>query len=206
MSRLFPMSACVLLGLCLSWTASAQTAAPAPAPAPVPATPAELFPVETPARSWAVTTSVPHLLFPILEVTVERRLSSNLGVAVMVGAGKVTAESAVGVENTFRAFELGLSARYYVLGNFASGMQVGGAIEYLGLKGDNLNNTMVSGSGSGLLVAPFIGYKHTWSGGLTFDGQLGPGFVAARAEADNGAMTEENNTFAYLNLNLGWSF
>ena len=142
---------------------------------------------------------------PVLEITAERRLAAKVGVAAMLGAGEITASSGV-VENTFTVFELGLSARYYVLGSFNKGLQVGGAVEWLTVKGDDVNGSMLSGVGNGVLVAPFIGYKHTFSWGFTFDGQLGTAFTAIRAEADNGAMAEESNTSVYLNLNLGWSF
>ena len=162
-----------------------------------------LFPEATKApRNWAVTISPIHLVLPLVEFTVERRIKRKLGVALMLGGGSVTDD----LDNKFRVAEVGLSARYYVLGNFAKGMQIGGAIEFVSVKGDNINGSSVSVQGSGLVVAPFIGYKHTFGFGLTLDGQLGAGLTAIQAEADNGAREEESSVNVYLNLNLGWSF
>ncbi len=188
--------------------AHAQDTAPAPAPAPV--TKADLFPEKPPApRKWSVTT-FPLLLFaPILEVTVERRLHRNLGVAFMLGGGSFTAkaDTAGGADNKIKLFEVGTSVRYYGLGSFRKGLQFGAAVEYVRLTGDNLDGSMVSAVGSGLLLAGFLGYKYTWSFGLTLEGQLGPAFVAIRGETDDGAVQEsDSRVIAYYNFNAGWSF
>lgn len=162
---------------------------------------------DEPPRGWSVTLSPLHLVIgPIVEVTAERRVGDRLGFAVMVGAGQFTDESSNGVENTFTAFEGGISARAYVLGDFDQGLQLGGAVEYVHLSGDDVNNSGVSAVGSGLLLAPFVGYKHVWSFGLTFDGQLGPSYLAVRAEGDDGSTAEDSKVGVHLNLNLGWSF
>ncbi len=184
----------VLLGLCAPALAQSGDATPAPAalfekPAPTP-------------RNWAVTMSPVHLVLPVIEFAVERRLASNLGVALMFGGGSVTDD----LDNKFTVGELGVSVRYYGLGDFAKGLQVGAALEYLTVSGEDVNGSSVDVEGDGVVVAPFIGYKHTWGFGLTFDGQLGPAFTAIEAEADNGATEEESRVGAYLNLNLGWSF
>lgn len=200
--------------LLLGWIplAGAQgNGAPVPVdPTPAPATAAELFPVKAPSpRNWAVTISPVHFLLPVFEITGERRLSQNLGVALMIGAGSLTAkdESAGNVENTYKLAEIGASVRYYGLGTFAKGMQFGGALEFIRLTGDDIGGSMVSGIGSGLLLAPFVGYKHTMKLGITFDGQLGFSYAAIRAKTDNGLVQEDSKRVnAYLNLNVGWSF
>ena len=189
-------------------------AAPAPA-APEPATPApvtkaDLFPEKPPTPpNWTLTTFPLLLVVPILEVTLERRLKRNLGVAFMLGSGSFTdkADMPGEVDNKFKVFEIGTSLRYYGLGNFQKGLQFGAAAEYVRLSGENIGGNMVSGVGSGLLLAGFIGYKYTWSFGLTLEGQLGPSFAAIQGETDDGAVEESSKRFTtYINLNAGWTF
>lgn len=164
-------------------------------------------PQDEPARDWSVTLSPIHLVIgPIVEVTAEHRVGDRFGFAVMAGAGQFTDQSDTGVENTFTVFEGGISVRGYVLGDFDRGLQLGAAAEYLQLSGDDVNNSGLSAIGNGLLLAPFVGYKHVWSFGLTFDGQLGPSYLAVRAEGDDGSSAEDSKVGVHLNLNLGWSW
>lgn len=156
---------------------------------------------------WSVTISPIHLLIgPVAEVTVERRVGDMLGVAVMGGVGRFSDESSVGVENTFTVLEAGLSVRAYALGDFDHGLQVGASAEYVHLSGDNVNNSGVSAVGQGLALSPFLGYKHVWSPGITFDAQLGPSFLTLTAEADDGSSADDSEIGVNLNLNVGWSF
>lgn len=189
----------VLLGvLVASTSASAQ---------PGGGMPAAVLEAPAPIRQWAVTISPVHLAVgPIGEVTVEKSFGPKIGAAVMIGVGQFTDSPAFGAENTFRVFEAGLSGRYYALGSYRAGMQVGASIEFVTLSGDNVNNSNVSAIGNGVSVSPFLGYKHTWAMGLTFDGQLGPSFLAVKAKADDGSTAEESDVGVNLNLNLGWSF
>jgi hypothetical protein len=148
-------------------------------------------------------------VLPILEVTLERRLKRNLGVAFMLGGGSITdkADMPGEVDNKFKVFEIGTSLRYYGLGNFQKGLQFGAAAEYVRLTGENIGGNMVNGVGSGLLLAGFIGYKYTFGFGLTLEGQLGPQFAAIRGETDDGAVQESSKRFTtYVNLNAGWTY
>ena len=123
----------------------------------------------------------------------------------MVGAGKIRKELADG--NEFTLFELGMSARYYATGRFARGLQMGSAVAYVSIRGDDLNGGTVSGVARGLLLAVFLGYKYTWSGGFTLEGQIGPSYLALQAKADNSDDSENlSRTDTYVNLNMGWSF
>jgi hypothetical protein len=156
-----------------------------------------------------VTTFPLLLVAPILELTVERRLQRNLGVAFMLGGGSFTdkAEMPGEVDNKFKVFEIGTSLRYYGLGNFQKGLQFGAAVEYVRLTGDNLDGSTASGVGTGLLLAGFLGYKYTWSFGLTLEGQLGPAFAAIRGEIGDGAVQESRKRITpYFNMNAGWTF
>ena len=170
--------------------------------------PAAAQPAEVePGRDWSFTLSPVHLIVgPVAEVTVERRVGDMLGVAVMAGGGQFTDESSAGIENTFSVIEGGASVRAYVLGDFEQGLQVGASVEYVYVSGDDVNGSGLSAVGNGLLLSPFIGYKHVWSPGITFDGQIGPSYLALAAEGEDGSTAEDSDFGVNLNLNVGWSF
>lgn len=72
-----------------------------------------------------------------------------------------------------------------------------------------MNNTNITGTGQGIGIGPFIGYKVAASFGLTFVAQLGAQYNIATAEATDGTTTETDSASGIgplLNLNLGWSF
>lgn len=104
-------------------------------------------------------------------------------------------------------FEIGASARYYLIGSFRHGMQVGLEALYLSVSGDMENTLAV---GKGLCVGPFIGYKYIASFGLTVDIQGGAGYtlIGASASDDDGnsASDSDSDVLPILNLNIGWSF
>src|SRR5438874_13063933 len=68
----------------------------------------------------SVTFSPIHLVFPILEVTGEYRIDDKMGVAAIVGAGQISL-----LGSAFTVAELGGQFRYYVLGSFIHGMELG---------------------------------------------------------------------------------
>jgi hypothetical protein len=140
--------------------------------------------------STAITISPLHLVSPIVEITVEKRASENLGVAGIAGAG--TSEE-------YRVWELGVSGRYYLLGDFASGLQLGAEAVYV-----HINTGSSELSGSGLSVGPFVGGKWTANSGFTLDGQLGAQYVGTQASSGS-TSASEYSLGPLLNLNLGWS-
>lgn len=159
-------------------------------------------------HKWSWTISPIHLLLPVGEVTGEYRLSDRVGLAGILGVGQVTVEDTWGEETTFFTYELGASARYYVLGSFIHGMQVGLEALYAGVSGSKDD---VSGTGAGIAVGPFIGYKIAANVGFTFDAQLGTQYMMASAEASNNSngtsdSASDSGWGVLLNLNLGWSF
>jgi hypothetical protein len=199
----------LLASLCASAGARAEVtggapppAAPEPGPPPppvlgggVPAGP------EHPLRIVSVTISPLHLLSPILELTGEYRALDKLGVAVVAGAGKVSDSSGV-TPISATALELGAQARYYVLGDFRHGMQLGAELLYL-----HLSDAHVSIDGEGVAVGPFVGYKFTADVGFTFDTQLGVEYVGARAMSSaTGGSASGSRYIPLLNINVGWSF
>lgn len=186
----------ILVGACVALLPSVAAAVPV-APPPPP-----------PERAIAVTISPLHLLSPIVELTGEYRVGPKLGVAATLGAGSVTAKDGGGTEHRFTVGELGGSARYYVTGSFARGLQVGGELMYLLVELDDPMTT-VRATGDGLSVSPFIGYKWTGVGGFTAEAQGGLSVLVAQAHATDGttsADNEQSRVYPLINLNLGWSF
>jgi len=192
---------------------AARADPPAPVPAPVvgsgssPLAPQELGAPVVEARSldsrpvFSLTISPLHLFLPVVELTGEYRALDKLGVALVAGAGKYTSDSG---NISAGVLEAGAQLRYYVVGDFRHGMQLGAEVLYL-----HLTDDQVTATGEGVAMGPFAGYKIATRVGFTFEGQLGVEYVAARAEARNGAVTASDTNAAWiplLNLNVGWSF
>jgi hypothetical protein len=189
-------------------SATAPGAAPA-APggaAPAIAQPPGVLDVAPPAAAApdlptvAITISPVHLGVPMAEVTTEVRVADKLGIAAILGVGSFRDKA---TDMTVNLFEGGVSARYYVLGTFRKGLQLGAEALYLKADTDASN---IDVKAAGLSLAPFVGYKWTHSTGFTFDGQLGAAFVVARAKAETGQMAGDSRIGPLLNLNLGYSF
>jgi hypothetical protein len=141
-------------------------------------------------RSVAVTLSLIHLPFPIVEFTTEISLSSQFGLAATVGAGAIFSNA---------AFDVGISGRYYVIGDFDHGMQLGVEANYFSVDvGDG--NSEVLDFFLGLGVGPFVGYKVSADVGFTFETQLGVVYYVR----GNDHFT--NEFFPLINVNLGWAF
>jgi len=151
--------------------------------------------------SFSLTISPLHLFLPVVELTGEIRAADKVGVAAILGAGRYS-DTTNGVRVSASVYEAGAQFRYYVLGDFRHGMQLGAELLYLHLSDDNL-----SIRGAGVAVGPFVGYKVTADGGFTFDVQLGVEVVGAHAESDSrDAGASDSSVIPLLNVNLGWSF
>jgi hypothetical protein len=186
-------------------------------PPPAGGAPVAAGPVDTPKsvagadhddnlqHSVSVTLSPLHLVMPMVELTGEYRLADKLGVAGILGAGSIAVTDAVGTPR-FTAFEVGGQFRYYPLGSFIHGLQVGAEVLMVYLSG---SVGAVSATGAGVSAGPFVGYKIASNIGFTFDVQLGPAFMLVGAQASAGGRTEsakESQVGPLLNINLGWSF
>jgi hypothetical protein len=155
-------------------------------------------------RRFSLTFSPVHLVLPVVEVTGELRAADRVGVAVVAGAGTVPIE---GLDERVFAYEIGAQGRFYLLGDFDGGLQVGAEALWLGASSDDVDG--VEAVAAGLAIGPFAGYKHTFSFGLTLDGQVGAQYIAIAAEASDGDRTEteaDQDVIVLLNLNVGWSF
>ena len=157
-------------------------------------------------HTFSLTISPLHLVLPMGELTGEYRAGDKLGIGGILGFGSATVETSGGDEDTLTLFEVGATLRYYLLGSFIHGMQVGLEALYLHAGGDVGG---VAAAGEGLSVGPFIGYKIATNVGFTFDAQFGGTYVIAGAKASDGessASASESAFGALLNLNIGWSF
>jgi len=151
-------------------------------------------------KQVSVTLSPFLLALPMLELTTEGRLADRVGLAAVTGVGGVGGVTLI---------ELGVQGRYYVVGSFDHGMELGAELLYLYVGGSPTSSSSVSAQGSGFSAAPFIGYKIAARFGLTFDAQLGVGYTAVAATASSGAVSSSASSSGVtplLNLNLGWSF
>jgi hypothetical protein len=160
-----------------------------------------------PRRVLSLTISPFHLFAPIVEFTAEGRALDKLGVAVVAGAGKIS-EDTTDFEPAVsaRVLEVGLQGRYYLLGDFRHGLQLGAEALYLHLGENNIDT--VAAYADGIALGPFVGYKYTADVGFTFDGQLGFQRVGIAAKASgNGQTTSQRDSdyIVLLNLNVGWS-
>lgn len=149
-----------------------------------------------------VTVSAPHLVaFPMLEATVEARVSPRTGVALIGGRGGLHPTDELAA---LRLTEVGASVRRYLTGDFATGLQIGAEALYLHATATGPGDVAVFGAG--LSVGPFVGYKWTHRIGLSLEAQLGVAVVAVAAEADHGVTGDTAKVGPILNLGAGWSF
>lgn len=148
-------------------------------------------------HGFSLTISPIHLALPLVELTGEGRVADKVGVAGIAGLGTTSG---------YRTWEVGAQGRYYVLGDFDHGMQVGAEVLALRLSGDVDG---VDSSGSGVGAGLFLGYKIAARFGLTFDAQVGAQRYGVQASASSQGVSASESTAAIsplLNLNLGWSF
>lgn len=94
-----------------------------------------------------------------------------------------------------------MQARYYLLGDFRHGMQVGAEFLY----GWDVYK-QPSMSVRFPQPAVFAGYKYTSRGGFTVDGQLGVRRQGETLVAGSSRIEKKAKVLPMLNLNLGWSF
>lgn len=164
-------------------------------------------------RMMSVTISPLHLIMPIVEVTAEFKAHETVGLAALGGWGKMTQHDEVLGDINYDVWEVGGQLRYYALGDFDHGLQVGAEVLYVNVTSEDIETSTgtVSGVGDGVAVGPFLGYKIATELGFTFDGQLGVARMGIGAEAKNEGTgqteSEESSEWGpLLNLNVGWSF
>lgn len=145
----------------------------------------------------------------VLELLGEYAVTRKVSAAAILAFGKVTMKDPT--YDPANIYEVGAQGRFYPLGTFIHGMNVGA--EVLWTKADitaKSGNVSAAATASGLAVAPFVGYKIATNIGFTFDAHLGVRYYAlqANATASTGdtASAKQSDSAPLLRLNIGWSF
>lgn len=162
----------------------------------------------------SVTLSPFLLVLPVVRVNAEQRLLDKLGVAASLQVGQITVESTLNGETSetaFTTFGGVVSPRYYLLGSFIHGVQLGAELGYTYVDADDIGDTGISGVGQGVNLGAFFGYKIAANIGFTFEFQGGVQYLFATASAEDDASGEsasasQSAVSPLLNLNVGWSF
>ncbi len=158
-----------------------------------------------PGRRWTLSISPAHLLLPMLEATAELEALPGFGLAAVGGLGRFGDD-----DESYLAYEAGLQARYYLIGDFTKGLQLGAEALWMGVRGGEEGSSVVA-VGSGLQVGPFLGYKIVAGPGFTFELQVGAQYLLVEMEARDSsdgtsASAADNELILLLNLGLGWTF
>jgi hypothetical protein len=180
----------VIATMCSGGVAAAQVAPVQENPAPAPTV------ERTPPIS--VTWSPIHLALPVVELEGEYNVAPNMGVGLILGAGRVS-DSMDTVTAT--AYEVGGQFNYYFMNRF-DGLHGGAELLYI-TAGDVEQDSSITATG--LSAAGYVGYKLMTSIGFTFVAQGGVAYYVAQAESST-AMAEQKKVYPLINLNIGWSF
>ena len=138
----------------------------------------------------SLTFSPLHLTAATFEATGEFRVLDKLGLAIVAGGGGY---GGVGV------YEIGSSVRWYPIGTFVHGMQLGAEVLYAG-GGGGKSGTFVHADV--LSAGGFVGYKIATNIGFTFEAQAGVSGVVAGATG----IGTISGVLPLINANVGWSF
>jgi hypothetical protein len=148
--------------------------------------------------------------YNLIELTGEWRFGNKVGLAAIVGGGRMLVEDE-GYGYELGVFDLGGQAYYCLIGDFDHGLQLGVESVFVALRGADRYNGSVTASLGGISFAPFVGYKLALRSGFTVIVQAGGGlFVSTTHASHDESDTEVEQQAAALvplaNLNLGWSF
>lgn len=178
--------------------AAAEDVAPPPERAPAPA--ADSGPRVT--LMWAPI----RLIIPVGEITVEYRVMPKLGVSIELGGGQRTLTTG-GTDVKGTELEGGAQVRYYVLGDFHKGVELGGEILDEYVKFNNLPANVMGAAAGGVTAGPFVGYKIATQVGFTFEAQLGARYLLVDPPVSGqGSPMIDQRWEPLLHLNVGWSF
>jgi hypothetical protein len=123
-----------------------------------------------PIPRFSLTFSPLHLVGPMLELTGEGKLDDRFGLAAIAGFGTLATGNA-----RASVYELGVSARFYPIGDFRHGLQLGIETLYAGADSSGKGSASDGGSraATGVSVGTFLGYKYAAAVGFTFEAQGG---------------------------------
>jgi hypothetical protein len=149
-------------------------------------------------KTISITIEPLLFIYPMAEVTGEYRLSDQVGVAGIVGVGSFRFDD----DSRGSLFSLGAQGRYYAVGDFQHGLQLGAEGKYLSASATDGDLAI---AGGGVSVGAFAGYKYTANFGLTVDAQLGVQAYGVAASSDEFS-DSDSGVGPLFNLNIGWSF
>lgn len=147
----------------------------------------------------SITLSPLHFVLPAGELTAEFAITPQIGVAAIGGIGSIAND---GSNERTLVYEVGISPRYYVWGNFRQGVELGVEVLYAHASADS-QLVMTTLKAEGLAIGPYAGYKWASSVGFTLEGQIGASYFAVRGD---GATADDSRFALLLNLQAGWSF
>ena len=148
-----------------------------------------------------------RLVIPLVEFTGEYRVADKVGVSLQLGGGRRTlTQSMTDIKGT--EYEVGAQGRYYLLGSFTHGMELGAELleEYVKLD-EPLPANIVAAAAGGLTAGAFAGYKIATHFGFTFEGQVGARYLVMEpAVTGMGKPMLDSRWAPILHLNIGWTF
>lgn len=160
----------------------------------------------------AITFSPVLLLNPVFELTAEYKAMPKLGVALIAGYGSQTLEMNQ-KDYKFSLWEIGAQARYYLLGDFNHGMQLGAEVLHVNIPEKTYTDGIyeLTAYGTRLELGAFLGYKIATNIGFTFEAQAGVTTIPLMAtkpqiNSTNAASDDIDTIRPLININLGWSF
>jgi hypothetical protein len=161
-----------------------------------------------PKRKVSVMWAPLRLVVPLVEFTAEYRVLDKLGVSLTVGGGRREISSS-STTVSGREIEAGGQIRYYAIGSFDHGMEIGVDVLEENVKFDTLPAGTAAAAG-GLTIGPFLGYKIATRFGFTFETQLGARYLVVEPAlqgdpAVTGSFTD-SKWLPILHINFGWSF
>jgi hypothetical protein len=157
--------------------------------------PGVLRPPEPPLPRYALTFSPIYLAVPMGKVSAEVRVNNKVGVSALAGLGWLTF-TAPPVKTHLILYQVGAQGRYYVIGNFRHGVQLGAEVAYLHDTSPFRNQYPLSSDA--LSLAPFVGYKYTMRVGFTVETQLGYDLLLASGTS--------GESVVLFDIRIGWSF
>jgi hypothetical protein len=200
---------------------------PQPTPYAYPADPWQVRPAPPPEervhRFSATLSLLQPLLFSTYQGAGEFRLGKQAGLALALGVGTISLQK---FDKTLpdegaRIWQLGSQIRFYPVGSFEHGMQLGAEFFYLfGSASATGSLTLGPGqmtppgnltaTGTGLKIGAFVGYKLVLPVGFTVEAQAGIGYLSlkgvARDEAGHSKSADYKSAVPLANASVGWSF
>ncbi len=151
-------------------------------------------------HSVALTFAPFQTIVGVAQVSVEGRLARKFGLAGIVGGGSYYNPFVLyNIDGRIPVFTAGVSPRYYLVGDFDHGMQLGAQVMTA--------VAWASGAtGVGVAGGPYIGYKFTAPIGFTLEVQGGAQYGYASASASASRTATASGVLPLANINLGWAF